>query len=248
MIDTIRFETIRNQITGAERQRQGIGTLSEKTVHAVLKNYYAPDPDTHEVPVEGYVADVYENGSILEIQTRNFNKLRDKLDRFLPLYSVTVIYPIPASKWLVWIDEETGEFSKRHKSPKQGSIYDIIPELYKIQNYLKHPNFHLRIAMLDMEEQRLLNGWSRDRKRGSYRYDRIPLALVGEYAFTQIEDYMQLIPISVPDRFTSRDYAKAAHTSVGMAQTALRILYNLELIRRVGKSGRMLLYEVNEDA
>ena len=29
--------------------RQGIGTLSEKTVHAVMKNYYAPDTDMHEI-------------------------------------------------------------------------------------------------------------------------------------------------------------------------------------------------------
>ena len=31
--------------------RQGIGTLSEKTVHAVMKNYYAPDTDMHEIPI-----------------------------------------------------------------------------------------------------------------------------------------------------------------------------------------------------
>ena len=36
--------------------RQGIGTLSEKTVHAVMKNYYAPDTDMHEIPIENFVA------------------------------------------------------------------------------------------------------------------------------------------------------------------------------------------------
>ncbi len=39
--------------------RQGIGTLSEKTVHAVMKNYYAPDTDMHEIPIENFVADIY---------------------------------------------------------------------------------------------------------------------------------------------------------------------------------------------
>ena len=34
--------------------RQGIGTLSEKTVHAVMKNYYAPDTDMHEIPIEKF--------------------------------------------------------------------------------------------------------------------------------------------------------------------------------------------------
>ena len=39
--------------------RQGIGTLSEKTVHAVMKNYYAPDTDMHEIPIENFVADIF---------------------------------------------------------------------------------------------------------------------------------------------------------------------------------------------
>ena len=44
--------------------RQGIGTLSEKTVHAVMKNYYAPDTDMHEIPIENFVADIYTGQEI----------------------------------------------------------------------------------------------------------------------------------------------------------------------------------------
>ena len=40
-IDTERFEQAKNRVIGLNRQRQGIGTLSEKTVHAVLKSDYA---------------------------------------------------------------------------------------------------------------------------------------------------------------------------------------------------------------
>ena len=35
-IDTERFERARGRVIGIERQRLGIGTLSEKTVHACL--------------------------------------------------------------------------------------------------------------------------------------------------------------------------------------------------------------------
>ena len=62
--------------------RQGIGTLSEKTVHAVMKNYYAPDTDMHEIPIENFVADIYTGQEIIEIQTRAFNKMRRKLTLF----------------------------------------------------------------------------------------------------------------------------------------------------------------------
>ena len=42
-IDEKRFEAARNKIVGTQRERIGIGTLREKTFHAVMKNYYAPD-------------------------------------------------------------------------------------------------------------------------------------------------------------------------------------------------------------
>ena len=60
-----RFEQARNKIIGVDRQRLGIGTLSEKTVHAILKNYYEPDEDKQEIPIENYVADIYADGQII---------------------------------------------------------------------------------------------------------------------------------------------------------------------------------------
>ena len=42
-MDDKRFEEIRNKVIGVERERYGIGTLKEKTLHAILKDYYAPD-------------------------------------------------------------------------------------------------------------------------------------------------------------------------------------------------------------
>ncbi len=71
-----------------------------KTVHAVLKNYYEPDEDHQEIPIENYFIDIYRAGEIIEIQTRNFNIMREKLKTFLPLYTVTIVYPIPWEKRL----------------------------------------------------------------------------------------------------------------------------------------------------
>ena len=167
MTDKERFDWARDKIVGTVRERQGIGTLSEKTVHAVLKNYYAPDEDMHEIPIEGSVADIYTGTEIVEIQTRSFDRMRDKLRKFLPLYPVTIIYPIPYEKWLIWIDEETGEFSSRRKSPVKGNAYAAFRELYKIKNFLLEENLHFKFVFLNMEEYRLLNGWSRDKKKGS---------------------------------------------------------------------------------
>ena len=108
-MDQKRFEEAKRKIIGVDRQRLGIGTLSEKTVHAIFKDYYESDEDHQEIPIENYVADIYRDGEIIEIQTRQFNRMRGKLQTFLPLYPVTIVYPIPYEKWLIWIDEDSGE-------------------------------------------------------------------------------------------------------------------------------------------
>lgn len=182
-MDTIRFEQAKEKIIGKDRLRQQIGTLSEKTIHAVVKNYYEPDDEKQEVPIEGMYADIFTGKEIIEIQTRRFDQVRKKLERFLPLYPVTVVLPIPDTKWLIWIDEETGELSQKRKSPKRGSAYEAFKELYKIKPYLKKEGLTIVLLFLDMEEYRLLNGWSRDKKKGSSRYDRIPVRITKEIFF-----------------------------------------------------------------
>ncbi len=124
-----RFETAKKKVLGIQRDRQGIGTLGEKTVHAIVKHYMEPDTDYHEIPVDGYVADIYREGNIIEIQTANFNKLREKLGCFLKHYEVTVVYPIPHIKYLRWLDEESGSITAGRNLPKRE------PLIMRLRNY-----------------------------------------------------------------------------------------------------------------
>ena len=241
-----RFEKAKKKIIGIDRQRLGIGTYSEKTVHAIFKNFYEPDEDKQEIPIDRYVADIFTGREIIEIQTRQFNRMRDKLAAFLPLYPVTIVYPIPREKWLIWIDEESGELSTRRKSPKKGNAYQAFIELYKIKMFLKDPNLKLKFVLVDMEEYRLLNGWSRDRKKGSTRYDRIPTDLVEEVDVERVEDYMQFVPAQLEGEFTVKEFAKAAHIPVKLAQTVVNILYHVGTVDRVGKQGNAYVYCVAE--
>ena len=174
-MDREAFEKAKLKVLLKQHDPHGFGTLQEKTVHSVMKLYYEPNEDCHEVPIENYIADIYTGERIIEIQNGNFNRLRPKLEVFLPLYPVTVVLPIPHYKWVIWMDETTGELSERHRSPVVGTVYHAFPELYKIKPYLGHPNLSFAFPLVDMDEYRLLNGWSRNRKRGSSRYDRMPL-------------------------------------------------------------------------
>ena len=242
-MDTLRFEHAKDKIIGRDRQRLQIGTLSEKTVHAVVKNYYEPDEDKQEIPIEGLYADIFTGTEIIEIQTRSFDQVRKKLDRFLPEYPVTVVLPIPSTKWLIWIDEETGELTAPRKSPKKGNEYEAFKELYKIKQYLKKEGLTIVLLFLDMEEYRLLNGWSRDKKKGSTRYDRIPVSIKKEVRFACQQDYAVLIPDSLTGEFTCAEFAKEAKINKRQANLVLNILFYLEVVARVGKKGNAFVYE-----
>ena len=239
------FHQAIERIVNQERERYGIGTLSEKTVHAAVKHYMEPNEDYHEVPLEGFVADIFREDAVTEIQTAHFNVLRRKLDKFLPLYPVTIVYPIPAVKWVIWVDPGSGAEVSRRKSPKKGSPYQAFNELYKIKSYLGDPNLRILFLFIDMEETRLLDGWSRDKKRGATKYDRIPLELVDEMLFERVEDYRMMIPPELSG-FTTREYAKSTKIPLSHAQTALNIFYYLNVVERIGKKGNSYLYEVRE--
>ncbi|MDO5292563.1 MAG: hypothetical protein Q4F05_07420 [bacterium] len=221
----------------------GIGTLSEKTLHAILKYYFEPDNTFHEIRYQGYVADILHDQDVIEIQTAGFNKLRRKLDVFLPAGSVRIVYPIAYEKYLEWIDEETGRITDKRKSPKKGSPYEAFFELYKIKSYLTHPNLSLSIVLMNMEEQRLLNGWSHNKKRGSSRYERVPTKLVDQIDINCVEDYAKLVPESLGETFTTKTYKEATKLSIGVARTAIHVLNYVGVIRKVGKQGNLIIYE-----
>ena len=58
--------------------------------------------------IDGYYADIFNDSGIIEIQTRQLNKLRDKLAVFLEEYQDTVVYPCAYNKRISCIDPECG--------------------------------------------------------------------------------------------------------------------------------------------
>ena len=243
-MDKERFRAACESVIGKEKEQNGIGTLGEKTLHAVLKSYFEPHKENQEVRIGSYVADIVGENGVIEIQTRQFNRLLNKLECFLEYCDVTVVYPIPQLKYLSWIDMDTGEVSSRRRSPKKGSIYDAARELYRIKYTLDNPRMNLCLCLLEVEETRYLNGWSKDKKRGSTRCDRVPTGLLDEIYLRCPEDYRIFIPNGLAADFTSSDFAKAAHISLKNAQTILNLLDYLELVEKTGKRSRSFTYKV----
>ncbi len=228
------------------RQRDGIGRLREKTVHAVIKAYLEEDPTRMEQKVGSFWADILrEDGSIVEIQTGNFYKLSRKLEALLPQHKVEVVYPVIVQKDVIWIQEDGGMLPP-HKSPKKGCRFDVLEELPAILPYLSHPNFCLHLLFLDADEYRLLNGRGRNKKKGATHYDRIPGRLQGEEWYRTKEDYLAFLP-ALPEEFTAKEYGQAAKLTPRSTNRGLYVLKNLCLIEQCGKRGRAYLYRIRRD-
>ena len=109
------FDFSRNLVLQRQEAMGGIGTLGEKTVHSTLKQYLSHDLANQEIKIGTYYADVCIDGHIFEIQTRQFNKLRNKLDFFLQNHPVTVVYPVTNYNHLRWVIPDTGEITPAKK-------------------------------------------------------------------------------------------------------------------------------------
>ena len=122
----------------------------------------------------------------------------------------------------------------------------VLYELYKIKAFLKNQNLKVTLLLIDMEEYKLLNGWSYDKKRGSVRYDRIPIGIRKIVELDCPQDYMQFVPEGLEKNFTSADFANAAHIDRQTAASVLAMLNYMEQVKRVGKTGNAYIYDIEE--
>lgn len=232
---------------------EGIGTQSEKLVHACLKYYFEPDETCHEVRVRGvradgtnwsHVSDIFqkERGHIYEIQTRGFEKLRTKLEDFLELYTVTVVYPIARVKYISWVDPSTGEVSEPHRSPRTGRSSDMLPEIYALPKVQMHPNLEFLAVLLDLKEYRILDGWSKDKKRGSHRMEREPVSIADLTLIKSKDDYLSLIPGDLPDPFFRQELIKALKLGGRKGSGAVAALERAGAIEHIGTIDRKYIY------
>lgn len=220
----------------------GIGILGEKTLHATLKLWLDDDPTHHEIPLpQGSVADIFDGERVTEIQTANFSGFRKKLEKLLEHYPVTVVHPLVRVKWVSWIDPATGEVTKPRRSGRRGSFTDAGKELIFILPLLGHPNLTVKLVLLDVEEQRLLDGWGNGGKRGSHRAERLPLALGEELTLKAPADYAALLPPDLPMPFTAAQFGKAARLQGRKLQGTLKVLLTLGVLRRE-KEGQAYQY------
>ena len=215
---------------------KGIGTLSEKTLHLALKYYFAPDPETHERPVGGFIADAVTEDGVIEIQTRGLSRLKPKLDAFLPVCPVTVVHPVAEEKWLLRVDE-AGELLSKRRSPKHENIYSAMREIYTLREYLLHPQFSVCICRLSLAEYIRGNDC-----RNRQKLDRMPLALKDTVRLHLPADYAALLPDDLPEQFTVRDLRALIGASEMHSGIFVNLLAKVGCLVPCGMRGRQKLW------
>lgn len=244
-MDKLKFNAARDKILNSPTKNTGIGTLGEKTLHAVLKEYFEPIEENQEVKIGKYVADIAGENGIIEIQTRNLYKLRQKLNVFLEYSNVTVVYPIAVKKYVRWLDLQTGQISERRKSPKKLTAFDSLAELYALREFVKNPKFSVCLCLYEGEDIRLLNGSSQNKKRGSTRYDRIPQEITDEIWLETPHDYKIFTQILPDEEFTVKDFSLYTKIPQKKACAAINLLTSVGVVEKSGKRGRFVTYVKN---
>ena len=221
--------------------RLGIGTLGEKLLHRTLKLYYEPNEELHEIEHLGFVADVKNGQGITEIQTRAFDRLKEKLPAFLADCPVTVVYPVVKERRLIWLDPESGELTSPKKSPKRGRLSDLLVELSRIPELVGRDGLTFRVAVLKADEYRVLDGRGESKKKGATKINIIPTELLEEISISSSNGLAGLIP-PLPDIFTAKEFSSACGLRGIRASVTLRFLLRLGLVKRIGKRANAYLY------
>lgn len=246
MINSDKFLQAKNLAT-AECSEGGIGTYSEKMLHRTLKFYFEPDSTNHEIEFQGSVADIKNDEGIVEIQTRSFNRLVPKLEKFLPLEKVRVVYPIIEHKTICRINEETGESLAPKRSPKKGSGLDALAEFSEIARFIPHENLSILVVFLDAVETRFLNGKVKVGRQKTAKIDAIPTALNSIVEFEDPKDFAKLLPTKIPAEFTSAQFERITHLHGIKLHNSLMFLIKMGILTREKRGGRAYIYMLNSE-
>lgn len=250
--EEMRFMRLVHEELSRVKVRNGIGLLAEKRLHGLLKRWVCDDPACHERRVTTasgemtrYVADVMTAGDVFEIQTGDLYPLKRKLEFYMEKTDlhVTVVHPLIAEKWISWMDPKTGEVTSRRRSPRRDGPLSPLAQLKPFIHLLGSPRFSLCFPVIVFDEYRLLDGWGNAKKRGSHRYELMPMALSDVRRFAKKEDYTSLFPQDAPPTFTAAQFGRLTRLKGYDLYDVLAVFESLGVIAKCGARGRAALYQ-----
>ena len=225
-----------------ENARPGIGTLRERPLHADLKRWYAKPGDRVEVGVDGYVIDIVRGDLLIEVQTRDFVKMRPKLNALLDLgHRVRIVHPIAVDRWIVQVNDD-GERISRRRSPRHGVLADLAAELVSFPDLVAHPGLEIEVLLIAEEEYRRHEAGRCWRRKGWVTHERRLVDVLDRALIGSAADLGHLLPVELPARFTTSELALLLGRSRRAAQQLAYCLRLGGVIEATGKRGRAAEY------
>jgi hypothetical protein len=216
--------------------------MNEFSLHSEIKKVYSLPGDQFEVKLDSYIVDIMRGDLVIEVQTKNFSALKEKLRVLTEKHQVRVVYLLPEKKWITYVTEDQVVLNKR-KSPRKGRLTDMFRELVMIPHMIGEINFSLEVLLIDEEEIRCNDGKGSWRRRGASIKERRLLKVNDRILFQTKSDYLKILPESLNEVFTNRELAKLAKISVRTARQITYCLRKSSVIRLVGKNGRELAFQ-----
>ncbi len=221
-----------------------IGTLREKPLHASLKRWYARSGDRIEVPVDGFVIDLVREDLLIEVQTRGFSSMKQKITTLLDLgHRVRVVHPIPIDKWIVKVDAD-GTVLSRRRSPRHGNPTDVFAELVSFPHLLADPHLEIDVILTNEEEYRRYTPNRSWRRKGWTIEERRLIDVVETLMISNTDDLAALLPAGLSEPFTTADLATELGRPRRSAQQMAYCLRIADVIVAVGKTGNAVEYRV----
>jgi len=205
-----------------------------------------------EQAVEGFQVDVLKNGTVVEVQLGKLAALRRKLRALSSVgYAVLVVLPIQAVVTTPVRRKVAGRSRSylRTYKRKRASFLEAFRELVHFPELLTLPGVKLELLLL--HEQRVSYAaretvWRGRRARTRFldalNRDTTVVEVLGRRVIQANEDLLELLPASLPSRFSNRDLAGAANVSYALASMTTYTLSRIGALREAGREGRRNLY------
>src|SRR5665647_393828 len=216
--------------------------MNECSLHSEIKKVYSLPGDQFEVKLGNYIVDILRDNLVIEVQTKNFSALKEKLQVLTENHRVRLVYPLPEKKWITHVTKDHVVLNTR-KSPKKGRLTDMFGELVMIPHMIGEENFSLEVLLIEEEEVRRDDGKGSWRRRGVSIKERKLLKVNDRILFQTNADYLKILPEGLKDVFTNRELAKLAKISVRTARQITYCLRKSGVVGLAGKNGRELVFQ-----
>lgn len=215
------------------------------SLHQQLKQHFVADPNAHEVMCRDFRIDaVDKRGRLIEIQCASLAAIRRKVQCLLETHQVIVAKPLASRKLIVRQEASNGPVISRRYSPLRQSLMHVFEELVHFVPVFPHPGLRLDVLLTEQEEIRIPSSARRCGRKPWRVTDRRLMAVHEHLQLTTPSSLWNALDISVPERFTTADLARAADMPRWLCQKAAWCFRNMSFFEPCDQVGNAVVYRI----